>query len=160
MKRARRRGLLRLPLQRNLQNARRMRQTLRRMPAKARFLSANFLSDESIETQSIDSCPAHRTDAHSTHAIPAEVQPPRIAARVEKSNVLARARINRALPRALAQGTGNASQRQIGQERSAAGVKRNNMVNVESGFLRDTMSVKMAAIDRDSCLHINLNRAS
>ena len=107
------------------------------MPAKARFLSANFLSDESIETQSIDGRPARRTDAHSTHAVPAEVQPPRVAARIEKSNVLARARINRTLPRALAQGTGNASQRQIGQERTAAGVKRNNMVDVESGFLSD-----------------------
>ncbi len=117
----------------------------RRMPAQTRFLSANFLSDEAIEFQSTDGRPAHRTDANRTHTVPTEVQPPRITARAEKSNVFSRAWINRALPRTLAQGTGDTGQGQIGQQSIPPGVKRNNMVNVKSGFLADLSQAAILA---------------
>ena len=107
------------------------------MSSKARFLLANGLSEEAIEFQSIGGRPPDWTDAHRTHSVPAEVQPPRIAARVKKSNVFSRAQINRALPRAFAQRTGDTGQSQIDQQSIPAGVKRNNVIDVESGFLSD-----------------------
>src|SRR5438093_9627408 len=107
----------------------------RRVPTQARFRTANGQGDEAIEFQGIDRRSANRADANCAHSVPAKVQAPRIAAWVEDSNVLACARVNRALSCCLAQRAANTRQRQVVQQRLTARVKWNHIVNVERGFL-------------------------
>jgi len=113
----------------------RLEMTRRRMPAEMRLLFANRLCDDAIQTQRFDGCAPHRTDACNAKRVPPKVETPRVASRIEDSNEFTSAWIRRALPRAFPERARNTRESEISENGSPTRVKRNDMIDVERGFL-------------------------
>ena len=98
-----------------------------------------FLTDRQdqgpIHGQCLDRRPTYRRSAPDTDALPAEVLAPDVATRMEQSHQLTAHGINSSLARCLAQGAGNASERQVVGDRRTASLDRNDVVDVEGRFL-------------------------
>lgn len=88
-----------------------------------------------IHGQCLDCRPTYRRSAADTDAPPAEVLAPDIATRMEQSHHLAAHGIDGSLARSLAQGAGNARERQVVGDRRTASLDRNDVVDVKGRFL-------------------------
>lgn len=107
----------------------------RGMPTAPEFLGTDELSGEPIQVEGLNGRASHRAETHHEDAVPPEVQPPRITARVEQRSCLAAERVGGTCPPAFAEGTRNAGQREISQRRCASSMDWDYVVNVEGRFL-------------------------
>lgn len=106
-----------------------------RMPTESRFLCPDFLSVRSIKTQSLYCGPARGADADDSDSIPAEMEPPRITAGMKERNSFGGSRVGGGLTRAFAKRTRDARERQIARLGRSCRIQRNNVIDVEGGFL-------------------------
>lgn len=108
----------------------------RRMPFAKNFFVADGLGHGAIQVQCRQSGASGGAEANRANAVPTEMQAPRVVAGIKQANLLAGLRITRRQSCAFAQRAGDTSQSEIAESCLAASVNGNDVVNVESCFLR------------------------
>jgi len=114
---------------------RELKVTGRRMPIPGSLLSPNGLGHRTVKLQGSQGGPSCGADSHDSDTAPPEMGPPGIAARIEQRNLGSGLRISAGLPCALSERGGNTGQCEVVERRSAAGVDRHHMINVEGRLL-------------------------
>lgn len=107
----------------------------RRMPSAQSLFQSCGENVWAIHLQCFNCRPRYWRKSDKRHSVPAEVFSPVVPSRVEQRSFQTGRRIDGSLPCALAQGTSDTRQSQILQSGRTAGRARNNVVDVEGGFL-------------------------
>jgi hypothetical protein len=103
--------------------------------SQPRFFASDGKNQSPIHLQGIHCGSAYCSQPHQVNAIPMKMIFPIILARVIKSNILTTQRIGCGLAGRLTQRAGHTSQCQVFRESFATNRNRNDMVNMECGFL-------------------------
>lgn len=105
------------------------------MSATERFFVADREDERTVQFERVDRGPSGRRAAHNAHTVEGEMVLPAVAARMEQRRLRAGLGIGRGLSRCLAQGAGDARQRQVFFAGWPARSNRNHMIDVEGCFL-------------------------
>ena len=116
------------------------------MPAEDGFEGPNDLMLRAVEGQRGNRRPAAGGQAHDRAADLSEVMIPLLVARVKQPHREAGGGIARRLPRAFAQRTVNAGQRQVGEHGGTAGRHGDHMIHMKRGRLS---AVRQSAVFRN-----------
>jgi hypothetical protein len=105
------------------------------VPSAFGFFAANCQNQRAIHFKGRNRGASRFRQADQSNTIPPKVVIPAMAPRVEQTNLATGFRVISRLPRFLSQRTGNAGQGEVVQRSSTTLGGRNDVVNVESGFL-------------------------
>lgn len=105
-----------------------------RMPTARRFFSANRLGEKPVPLQGFNCGASGGANTHNPYSVPAKVEPPRVAPRIEQTNVFTGARVNSSLAGAFTERAGHTGKSEVVENRFPACIKR-NVVDVKGGFL-------------------------
>lgn len=109
--------------------------TRRGMPFAENFFAPDCLGHSAIQTQCRNGSATGWAKTNDASPIPAKMQTPRVAPRVEQLDFIPVFGISRFQSCAFSKRAGNARQRQVVQRRRTARIQRNDVVNVEGRFL-------------------------
>src|SRR5882724_1219246 len=105
------------------------------MPATQGLFLSNGHNRWSIQFQQIDGGPSLGGDSHQHQAVPSKVFTPAVSSWMKQCDPFSRLNVHSPLTGPLPQGTRDTRQRQIGSNCGAAVRFRNNVVQMEGGFL-------------------------